>query len=54
MPCPHPPRKPQPPRRGWGHLAAAIALTVLGAVAMIVQATFAELDDMSIRGHHWE
>ncbi len=35
-------------------LAVAVGLTVLGAVAMIVQATLAELNDMSTRGHHWE
>jgi len=35
-------------------LAVAVSLTVLGAVAMIVQAGLAELDDMSTRGHHWE
>ncbi len=35
-------------------LAVAVGLTVLGAVAMIVQATVAELEQMSTRGHHWE
>ena len=35
-------------------LAVAVGLTVVGAVAMIVQATVAELGEMSTRGHHWE
>ncbi len=38
-------------------LAFAVGLTVLGAIAMIVQATLAEFDEMSTRGRrgrHWE
>ncbi len=38
-------------------LAFAVGLTVLGAVAMIVQSALAELDEMSTRGRrgrHWE